>query len=495
MEKIIDLAVIGGGINGCGIAADAALRGLSVMLCEQDDLASKTSSQSSKLIHGGLRYLEHYDFSLVKKALIERQKLQELAPHLIHPLPFVLPHQKHLRPLWVLRLGLFLYDHLNPRNRLARSQSIHRKRQVAYFSPLKSTMSRGFLFYDCMTDDARLTLANALQAKKHGANILPQTKLVHAKAEDGHWALQLQTKSHSVFQVKAKVLINATGPWLSAVQNLVQEPMQYPLLLVKGSHLVIKKLYEGEHAYVLQHDDHRIVFTIPFHGQTLVGTTELVFSGEPQCVEIEKSEIDYLLMLINQYFQQQRKACDILTSWSGLRPLLAEIGKKPSTLSRDYVFHYSQQQAPFVSIYGGKISTYRQLACDVVDHLRIVFPQLKSSLTANTPLPGACFDAMSFADYQTYAKEKYSWLDEKILTHYLGHYGTLTEGLLKGRANMHDLGQAFTSLLYQAEVDYLLQEEWALDSDDILWRRTKFGLSIQAEEKKHLESYLMNLVG
>ena len=320
MEHVFDVAIIGGGINGCGCAADAALRGLSVVLCEQDDLASKTSSKSTKLIHGGLRYLEHFDFALVKKALDERQKLLHLAPHLVHPLPIVIPYQKYMRPLWMLRIGLFLYDHLSLANKLPRTKLIRSRQRPNYFDPLNKDLNQGFLFYDCATDDARLTLANAMQAKEHGATILPQTKLIGANATDGQWRLTLQKKTGDLFQITAKSLINTTGPWVNTISQLLHTPLKHTLSLVKGSHLVVQKLYEGEHAYMLQHEDKRIVFAIPYHGYTMVGTTDVVFSGDIDNLQIESEEINYLCSITNQYFNKKINESDIITSWSGIRP-------------------------------------------------------------------------------------------------------------------------------------------------------------------------------
>ena len=493
MEQVFDVAIIGGGINGCGCAADAALRGLSVFLCEQDDLASKTSSKSSKLIHGGLRYLENFDFSLVKKALHERQKLLQLAPHLVHPMPFVIPYQKNMRPLWMLRAGLFLYDHLSTANKLPHSKLFHRQQQPTYFEPLEQQLTKGFLFYDCATDDARLTVANALQAKEHGATIMPHTKLVRADVKDGQWIITLQDKTAKTFQIKAKTVINTTGPWVTKVNQLLKIPLEHAISLVKGSHIVVNKLYEGEHAYMLQHSDKRIVFTIPYLGHTLVGTTDVPFLGDLNELYIEPSEIEYLFAIIKQYFNKQLHESDIITSWSGLRPLLSNSSKSPSTLSRDYSYHFSNHPAPAVTVYGGKITTYRLLAVQAVNQLRKIFPNLTNSPTNITPLPGAILGSMNFTDYQLYAHQTYTWLDTETKDRYLKTYGTRTEKILAGCTQMTDLGRCFTPTLYQIEVDYLLQEEWAMHCDDILWRRTKLGLTIKNSEKTALADYLIQV--
>lgn len=495
MEKVFDVAIIGGGINGCGCAADAALRGLSVVLIEQDDLASKTSSKSSKLIHGGLRYLENYDFSLVKKALDERQKLLQLAPHLVHPLPLVLPHQKNMRPLWLLRLGLLFYDYLSRTNTLPRSTLVDRLKQPMYFSPLAKRYNKGFLFYDGTADDARLTIANALQAKKHGAAIMPHTKLIKADVINQQWQLSLQLKTGAPIQIKAKAVINTAGPWVETVNQLLQIPSAHPMALVKGSHLIVPKLYEGVHAYMLQHTDMRIVFVIPYHGCTLIGTTDVPFSGPLDDICIDDNEINYLCTLVNQYFSKQLDKSDIITTWSGIRPLISEAHKSPSNLSRDYTYHYINSPAPAVTVYGGKITTYRQLATQAINALRKVFPHLPDSSTGNTPLPGAFTNSMGFSEYQNYAGKKYFWLDNCTKEHYLNNYGTHMEIILAGRNDMASLGQCFSPTLYQAEVDYLIENEWAMCSEDILWRRTKLGLLMNEQEKMALNDYLLKKIG
>lgn len=490
MGHVFDVAIIGGGINGCGCAADAALRGLSVFLCDEDDLASKTSSKSSKLIHGGLRYLEYFDIHLVKNALNERQKLMTLAPHLVHPLAFVLPYQKAMRPLWMLRLGLFLYDHLSAHNKLPHSQLLHRSRQPTYFKGLDAKINKGFLFYDCSTDDARLTILNALQAKEHGAHIQTNCKLVHAEVIQHQWHLTLKNKTNETVNITAKVLINASGPWVTSINQQLNIPLTHTMTLVKGSHIVVPKLYEGDYAYMLQNDDKRIIFAIPYHDNTLVGTTEIDFKGDLEEIYIDRDEIDYLCTAIQRYFNQTIHEKDILNTWSGVRPLLSARGKNSSALSRDYDYHYTKDPAPAVTIYGGKITTYRQLAEKTVDTLQEIFPHLRRSITDKVPLPGATIDAMSFEEYRLYAYKKYHWLNKGTLDRYLGSYGTRTERFLSACTQLSDLGTCFSASLYAAEVDYLMEEEWAQNSDDILWRRTKLGLTTSAKEEQLLSAYL-----
>lgn len=490
---VYDVVIIGGGINGCGCAADAALRGLSVLLCEQDDLASKTSSSSSKLIHGGLRYLELFDFGLVKKALNERQTLLDMAPHLVRPLPIVIPFEKRMRPSWLIQAGLFLYDHITRTNSLPRSKLIKRLNLPAYFQPLVDYFKKGFLFYDCKTDDALLTITNALQAKEHSAIIRTQTALVKAEIINDLWLLTLKTKQSYFYQVQAKAIINAAGPWVESVGKLLHTTFQKTMTLVKGSHIVIPKLYDGEHAYMLQHDDRRVVFVIPYHGYTMIGTTDIPYTGDLYDVKIQDSEIDYLFSLIKRYFNKQFFKKDIVNTWSGLRPLLFEQNTRPSELSREYACYFSTNPAPVVTLYGGKITTYRKLAEEAVDQLKPIFQEIKASVTHSTPLPGSIFENMSFSQYQTYARTKYPWLENKTLERYLETYGTRTELILNECSTIDDLGVCFFDTLYQMEVDYLIREEWAVTSDDILWRRTKLGLVIDNDSLLKLNSYIVGV--
>lgn len=488
MEQVFDIAIIGGGINGCGCAADAALRGLSVVLIEQGDLASQTSSKSSQLIHGGLRYLEQLEIGLVKKSLDERQRLLKLAPHLVRPLPFVIPYLKNKRPWWMMSAGLFLYDHLSRSNALPKSKGIHRSLLDPYLSPLKQEIQKGFLFYDATTDDARLTISNALLAKAHGATILPHTTLTQAKVVQQTWHLSVQSNDRSV--IKSKAVINATGPWVSTVSGLLAIPMIHSLSLVKGSHLVIKKRYEGEHAYLLQHDDQRIVFTIPYHGHTLIGTTEVPFTGNLHDPHITSEEIDYLSEIIHRYFQRPIHPSEILSTWSGVRPLVANPNKSAHTLSRDYLCHYSKVPAPAITVYGGKITTYRQLAKEAINQLKVVFPTLKKSMTEITPLPGGNLPTASFEDYQQQIAKTHAWLDPATRLRYLRSYGSNIDYLLAGCRQTSDLGLYFAPTLYQIEVDYLVQNEWATTAEDILWRRSKCGLVINSEALQRLNDYL-----
>ncbi len=490
MDKVFDVAIIGGGINGCGCAADAALRGLSVVLLEQDDLASKTSSSSTKLIHGGLRYLENYEFKLVKKAIIERQRLFDLAPHLVHPQALILPYEKHMRPAWFLRAGLFLYDHLSRKNRLPRCRTVDRQHDTPYFSSLKEKLKRGFLFYDGAADDARLTIMNALQAQNHGAVIKNYTKVIHTQVINNIWQLTVRPTSGPTYLIHAKTLINAAGPWVKAIEQLTQTSSKQKVSLVKGSHIIVPKIYEGDHAYFLQHQDKRIIFVIPYHGFSLIGTTDVPLIEEPSDVSISDEEIDYLIDLTNAYFKTKISKKDIFYTWSGVRALLGNEQKEARTLSRDYEYQFHLEPAPILTLFGGKITTYRQLAEDAINQLAPVFPHLKPSTTSTMPLPGATFGQMNFQDYSLYAKKKYQWMETDLFNHYLSTYGSCMEKFLGQCANEKCLGKKFGDYLYQKEIDYLMQEEWARNIEDILKRRTKLDLTMDMDSRQELACYI-----
>ncbi|MBA2656178.1 MAG: glycerol-3-phosphate dehydrogenase [Tatlockia sp.] len=492
MDQLYDVAIIGGGINGCGAAADAALRGLSVILIEKDDLASKTSSSSSKLIHGGLRYLEHYDFALVKKALDERQLLLDLAPYLVHPLPIVLPYRREMRPSWLLRTGFFFYDNLSRKNELPKSKLIRRSASPNYFSPLNASYKKGFLFYDCKTDDSRLTIANALQAKENGALILTNTELVETKVQDNYWQLKIQPKSGRQQWINARSIVNASGPWVESVNKLLNINTKYKMSLVKGSHIVVNKLYEGDFAYLLQNQDQRIIFIVPYQGHTMIGTTDVAYNGSLDEIAISQEEIRYLFELVSSYFSKQLMPKNIINSWSGVRPLIAAENEKLSAISRDYNVHYNTAPAPVVTIYGGKITTYRQSSLEAINQLSQLFPGLMASQSAHIPLPGSTLKDWNYESYLYHAREKYFWLTETLRERYLANYGTRTELLLNNCSCIEDLGQDFGNGLYRIEIDFLQREEWATTCEDILWRRTKLGLEFPRENLIHLAKYLVH---
>jgi len=484
-----DLAVIGGGINGVGIAADAAGRGLKVFLCEKDDLAQHTSSASSKLIHGGLRYLEHYEFRLVREALAEREVLLAKAPHIVKPMRFVLPHRPHLRPAWMIRAGLFLYDHLGKRKRLGASRSL----RFGPGYPLKPAITRGFEYADCAVDDARLVVLNAMAAREHGADILTRTRCLRAERVDGLWQVDLQHADGSLQNIRARALVNAAGPWVASfIKDDLKLDAPYGIRLIQGSHLIVPRLYEGDHAYILQNEDQRIVFCIPYLDRfTLIGTTDREYSGDPAKVAITEQETDYLLKVVNAHFNHQLSRGDILHTYSGVRPLCNDESDNPSAVTRDYTLALSAAhgEAPLLSVFGGKLTTYRKLAESAMAELKPFFSQMGQSWTAHAALPGG--EGMSTP--QALVDEllsRHQWLVPDIAKRWAVTYGSRTWQLLEGVTGPDDLGQAIGGGLFTREVDYLRETEWAVSTQDILWRRTKLGLFTSATEQRALADYL-----
>jgi glycerol-3-phosphate dehydrogenase len=484
-----DLAVIGGGINGVGIAADAAGRGLKVFLCEKDDLAQHTSSASSKLIHGGLRYLEHYEFRLVREALAEREVLLAKAPHIVKPMRFVLPHRPHLRPAWMIRAGLFLYDHLGKRKRLGASRSL----RFGPGYPLKPAITRGFEYADCAVDDARLVVLNAMAARENGAHIHTRTRCLRAERVDGLWHVELQQADGSVRSIRARALVNAAGPWVASfIKDDLKLDAPYGIRLIQGSHLIVPRLYEGDHAYILQNEDQRIVFCIPYLDRfTLIGTTDREYSGDPAKVAITEQETDYLLKVVNAHFNHQLSRSDILHTYSGVRPLCNDESDNPSAVTRDYTLALSaaQGEAPLLSVFGGKLTTYRKLAESAMAELKPFFSQMGQSWTANSALPGG--EGMSTP--QALVDDllsQHQWLAPDIAKRWAVTYGSRTWQLLEGVNGPDDLGQAIGGGLFTREVDYLRETEWAVSTQDILWRRTKLGLFTSDSEQRALADYL-----
>lgn len=490
LAEVYDLAVVGGGINGAGIAADAAGRGLSVFLCEQHDLASHTSSASSKLIHGGLRYLEHYEFRLVREALAEREVLLAKAPHIVHPLRFVLPHRPHLRPAWMIRAGLFLYDHLGKREKLPASRGL----RLGIDSPLKSEITRGFEYSDCWVDDARLVVLNAMAAREHGAHVHPRTRCVSARRSKGLWHLHLERRDGSLYSIRARALVNAAGPWVDRfLRDELRQKPPYGIRLIQGSHLVVPRLYDGEHAYILQNEDRRIVFAIPYLRQfTLIGTTDREYQGDPAKVSISEEETDYLLNVANAHFKRQLSRQDILRSFSGVRPLCDDESDDPSAVTRDYTLALDNTpgEAPLLSVFGGKLTTYRKLAEAALAQLAPHFAGvMKASWTASAPLPGG--EAMSSVeDLAIQLMERLRQLDPALARRWANTYGSRIWTLLDGAHNLSELGEHLGAGLYAREVEYLVREEWAREADDILWRRTKLGLFLNARQRERLEQFL-----
>ncbi|NQD56182.1 glycerol-3-phosphate dehydrogenase [Pseudomonas sp. CM25] len=487
-----DLAVIGGGINGVGIAADAAGRGLKVFLCEKDDLAQHTSSASSKLIHGGLRYLEHYEFRLVREALAEREVLLAKAPHIVRPMRFVLPHRPHLRPAWMIRAGLFLYDNLGKRKRLGASRSL----RFGPGYPLKPPITRGFEYADCAVDDARLVVLNAMAAREHGAHVHTRTRCLRAERIDGLWQVDLQHADGSLQSIRARALVNAAGPWVASfIKDDLKLEAPYGIRLIQGSHIIVPRLYEGEHAYILQNEDQRIVFCIPYLERfTLIGTTDREYSGDPAQVKITEQETDYLLKVVNEHFNHQLGRSDIQHTYSGVRPLCNDESDNPSAVTRDYTLALSagEGQAPLLSVFGGKLTTYRKLAESAMAELKPYFAQMSASWTATSALPGG--EEMTTPQALVDAiLARCGWLPADIAKRWAVTYGSRVWQLLEGVHGPQDLGASIGGGLFCREVDYLRSSEWASTAEDILWRRTKLGLFTTAQEQQALKDYLQRL--
>jgi len=489
VSELYDLAVIGGGINGVGIAADAAGRGLSVFLCERDDLASHTSSASSKLIHGGLRYLEHYEFRLVREALAEREVLLAKAPHIVKPMRFVLPHRPHLRPTWMIRAGLFLYDNLGKREKLPASRGL----RFGSESPLKPEITRGFEYSDCWVDDARLVVLNAMAAREKGAHIHTRTQCLSAKRAAGIWHIELQRQDGTRFSLRAKALVNAAGPWVAQfIGDNLQQRSPYGIRLIQGSHVIVPKLYEGEQAYIMQNEDRRIVFAIPYLDRyTMIGTTDREYRGDPATVSISEQEIAYVLGVANTHFRKQLEPKDIIHTFAGVRPLCDDESDNPSAVTRDYTLSLAaeEKQAPLLSVFGGKLTTYRKLAESAMAQLKPYFPRMGDSWTASAPLPGG--EGMSTAEALTEELlTQVRGIDRPLAKRWASLYGNRVWRMLGDARSLDALGEELGPQLYAQEVDYLCREEWATQPDDILWRRTKLGLAFDEADKARLQGYL-----
>jgi len=479
-----DLLVVGGGINGAGIARDAAGRGLSVLLCEQDDLAAHTSSASTKLIHGGLRYLEYREFGLVRKALQERETLLRAAPHIMWPLRFVMPHMPNLRPAWMIRAGLFLYDHLARRELLPPSRGIDMRRHPAG-APLVESIRRGFVYSDGWVNDARLVVLNALDARERGATVLTRTKLVSAVRAGGEWRAQLRRADGMTLDVRAAALANAAGPWVGELlHGALGRKASHSVRLVKGSHIVTRRLFDHDHAYIFQNPDKRIIFAIPYeHDYTLIGTTDIEYRGDPAQVAIDADETQYLCDSINRYFKQQISPRDVRWTYSGVRPLLEEEGAdNPSAVTRDYRLELDAPagEAPLLSVFGGKITTFRKLAEEAVDELGRALHHPAPAWTAGAPLPGGDIPHADFARFVSQLQQQYAWLPAELTYRYARAYGTRAKHVIGPARSLGELGREFAPGLYEAELRYLRDTEWARSAQDVLWRRSKLGLHVEA---------------
>ena len=488
-----DLLVIGGGINGVGIARDAAGRGLSVLLVEKDDLGAHTSSASSKLIHGGLRYLEQFEFRLVAESLAEREVLLRIAAHLVRPVRFIMPHVPQLRPRWMIRTGLFLYDHLGRRTRLPGSHAVRLDRPP-YSAGLKPEYRHGFIYSDCCVDDARLVVVNARDARSRGARIRTRTECIAAKREGALWRVQLRGPDGAL-EVAARAIVNAAGPWVKAVLNeRLHQPSRDNVRLVRGSHIVVPRLYEGEHAFILQNDDRRVVFMIPYEERfTLVGTTDVPHDGDPSRPEASVAEVEYLCRAANRYLRRAVSPAEVLWRYAGVRPLYDDGSASPSAVTRDYVLRLDTDQgaAPVLSVFGGKITTYRRLAEYAIEKFAPWFPGMGPAWTADAPMPGATFPAGDVSRFLQRLEERHPQLPQPLLRALARRHGALAYDVLGNAAAAADLGAYFGAELYAREIDYLVEQEWAASAEDVLWRRTKAGLSLDAGQREAVARYLI----
>jgi glycerol-3-phosphate dehydrogenase len=489
-----DVLVVGGGINGVGIARDAVGRGLTVGLVEKDDLASHTSSASTKLIHGGLRYLEYYEFRLVREALIERERLWAMAPHIIWPLRFVLPQAHSPRPAWVVRLGLFLYDHLGGRKKLPATDTISLDRH-RFGKGLRPGDPRAFVYSDCWVEDSRLVALNARDAADRGAVVMTRTRLVAARRNGDHW-LGTIADAAGERQVRARAIVNAAGPWVADVLGEVPDARRdRGVRLIKGSHIVVPRLYEGEHAFMLQNADKRIVFAIPYEGRfTLVGTTDEAWQGAPGRATIDQTEVDYLLATIGQYFERPVGQADIVWTYSGIRPLYDDHAANASAVTRDYVLDLDggDGRPPMLSVFGGKITTYRKLAEHALEKLAPFFPTASGSWTAGAVLPGGDMPDADFDRFVAALRKRYPGMPASLLRRLARAYGTCATGLLGNARGPADLGEDFGGGLFAREVDYLFEREWAREAEDVLFRRTKLGLHVPPDAAPKVAAYLAN---
>ncbi|MEP3225686.1 MAG: glycerol-3-phosphate dehydrogenase [Parasphingorhabdus sp.] len=481
---MFDLAIIGGGINGVGIARDAAGRDLKVLLVERDDMAAHTSSASTKLVHGGLRYLEHYEFSLVRKALQEREVLLRNAPHIIWPMRFVLPVDEGMRPAWLLRLGLFLYDHLGTRSLLPGTKSLNLHKDLRG-KPLQKRLKKAFAYSDCWVEDARLVALTARDAKERGADIRVQTECVGIARSADHWTLQLNGPDGAGSE-QAKVLVNAAGPWVDPVTALYdQSSNAAKLRLVKGSHIVIARKFEGDHSYIFQNKDDRIIFAIPYEGNhTLIGTTDQPWSYDEGPAKISDGEIDYLCAAASEYFAQPVTREHVQWTYSGVRPLFDDKSQSASTVTRDYVFDYNDQDgAPVLSVFGGKITTYRVLARQAMKALKAVLHVDTDDWTKSVPLPGGDFPADGFDALTAEYAKQWDFLDKDIIARLVRAYGTDCAQILDDVKDPSGLGTYFGAGLYEAELNWVIAHEFVTRAEDILWRRSKLGLHMSEAEK------------
>lgn len=489
-----DLVIIGGGINGAGIARDAAGRGLKTLLVEKGDLASGTSSASSKLVHGGLRYLEYGQFRLVRESLKERERLLHIAPHIIHPMEFIIPHAPGMRPAWMIQAGLKLYDYLAPRKQLAPSRRVKLASEPVLAAPLASRFSTGFSYADCWVDDARLVLLNAMDAAEHGAEILTRTTCRELKREVQNWWVRLAFADGTERTVGARVVVNAAGPWANEVVQMSVAQVPGKVRLVKGSHIVVPKIHTGHQAYLLQMPDRRIFFLMPFEGDyTLIGTTDIAYEGEPSQVGISQEEIQYLLDGANRYLATPLQRQDIVWSYSGVRALYDDKSTNLSAITRDYVLDLNEDAAPLLSVFGGKITTYRVLAEQAMAKLAHRFPDAPSSpWTEGVPLPGGFIGKRGIEGLEASVKEAYPWLPEAMVKRWLRQYGSCIRKLMEDMTSLEDMGKEIVPGVFECELIYARNQEWARRGNDFLWRRTKLGLHLGETDRQKITDWFAN---
>jgi D-erythritol 1-phosphate dehydrogenase len=490
-SEAYDLLIVGGGINGVGIARDAAGRGLKVLLVEQDDLASATSSWSSKLIHGGLRYLEQYEFRLVREALQEREVLLRLAPHIIRPLLFVLPHDASMRPAWMIKAGLWLYDHIGGKITLPGSKGVAFP-HMEYSAGLKGDFRSGYLYSDCRVDDSRLTVINAISARDKGATILTRTRLEHARRSNGGWEAIIADADGNKRTVHAKGFVNAAGPWaMDVLDRVVGDRIRGTVRLVKGSHIIVPKVHSQGHALILQNPDKRVIFIIPYEGKySLIGTTDVAVSSIAEAAKISDAEVDYLIGAANRFLARPLERADIVASYAGVRPLYDDGSSNPSEITRDYVLKVDHEQgrAPVLAVFGGKITTYRRLAEEALAKLKPFFPGMKGDWTATEALPGG--NVGHFNAYRDEMQARYPSLGRDLVETLVRRHGTRAKDILGEARGIDDLGRHFGAGLTEREVEFLRREEWAVTAEDVLRRRTKAYLHMNEAEQRAVAEFM-----
>ena len=499
-----DVLVVGGGINGAGIARDLAGRGWRVLLVEQDDLAAHTSSSSTKLIHGGLRYLEYYEFGLVRKALQEREVLLKSAPHIMWPLRFVMPHDPAMRPAWLIRLGIFLYDHLARREVLPGSEGVN-LRTHPVGAPLQQRYTRGFIYSDGWVDDARLVLLNALDAQAHGATVLTRTRCVNAQRSAQGWTATLEARDGSRRELRARALVNAAGPWAESFLRGVARPAGQEALatkslrLVKGSHIVVPRCFEHDHAYIFQNPDKRIIFAIPYEQDfTLIGTTDQELHGDPRGAKIADDEVAYLCAQASRYFTRPIAPADVVWSYAGVRPLLDDASGDPSAVTRDYLLEPNAEAAPLLSVWGGKITTFRKLSEDAASDVGRMLGEARTPWTEGASLPGGDLSGWigpaqrpdtDFERFVGALRGRHAWLPATLARRLARAYGSRVDRVLGTATAMSELGAEVAPGLFEAELRYLQREEWACSADDVLWRRSKLGLHYSARQREQVAAW------